>query len=125
MLRAPVPILRMFDEDKARAFYIDYLGFVPFFEHRFFDDAPLYMGLAKDNCVIHLSEHHGDATPGSAIRIETDDIDAFHAALPEYKYARPGIMDQDWGCREVIITDPFGNRLVFFQDTPAVPRNRP
>ena len=42
----------------------------------------------KGQCVLHLSEHHGDCSPGSAIRIETADIDAFHADLAskDYKY---------------------------------------
>lgn len=43
----PVPIFRIFDEAKAREFYIDYLGFTIDFEHRFEDDSPLYMGVAR------------------------------------------------------------------------------
>lgn len=116
MLGRPVPILRSFDAAMARAFYLDYLGFEITFEHRFHADAPLYMGLCRDGCEIHLSEHYGDATPGSAIRINVTDINEFHTNLGSYRFANPGILDQDWGCLEVIITDPFGNRLVFFED---------
>ena len=32
-----------------------------------------------------------------------------------YRHARPGILEQDWGTREMIIDDPSGNRLVFFE----------
>ena len=114
---AGTPIFRMFDEDKAREFYLDYLGFEVTFEHRFEDGAPLYMGLRLGNCELHLSEHYGDASPGGAVRIEVSDLRAFHAGLDQtYKYARPGLMDQTWGCLEVIITDPFKNRVVFFQN---------
>lgn len=110
-------IFRSFDETKAREFYIDYLGFETVFEHRFGDNAPLYLGLQLDDVELHLSEHYGDATPGSALRIRMSDVKAFHAGLDQnYKYAKPGIQDQTWGCREVIIQDPFGNRLVFFED---------
>ena len=110
-------IFRSFDETKAKEFYIDYLGFELEFEHRFHDNAPLYMGIIRDGFRLHLSEHYGDATPGSAIRIEICDLSAFHESLDKnYKYARPDIMDQTWGCREVIINDPFGNRLVFYED---------
>lgn len=99
---------------------MDFLGFGVVFEHRFFDGAPLYMGIQRDDCVLHISEHHGDATPGSAIRIEVEDIKAFHASLPsDYSYARPGIQDQTWGCWEINVTDPFGSRLVFYEDKPA------
>jgi len=37
----PIPILRMFDEAKAREFYLDFLGFSVEFEHRFEADLPL------------------------------------------------------------------------------------
>jgi hypothetical protein len=42
-LNHAIPILRMFDVAKAREFYIGYLGFNVDFEHRFHDDAPLFM----------------------------------------------------------------------------------
>jgi uncharacterized glyoxalase superfamily protein PhnB len=110
-----IPILRMFDEAKAREFYVDFLGFTVDWEHRFEPGTPLYMQVSRDACILHLSEHHGDGTPGSAIRIDTSDIDAFHAELTSkrYKYARPGINEMPWGTREVSVTDPFGNKLTF------------
>ena len=46
----PIPILRMFDEAKAREFYLDFLGFGVEFEHRFEADLPLYLGLSRDGC---------------------------------------------------------------------------
>jgi uncharacterized glyoxalase superfamily protein PhnB len=109
------PILRIFDEAKAREFYVDFLGFKVDWEHRFEPGLPLYMQLSKDGCVLHLSEHHGDCSPGAAVRIETSDLDAFHAelALKRYKYARPGIENTPWGTREMSVKDPFGNRLTF------------
>lgn len=117
-LEQPVPILRIFDEHKAREFYIGFLGFKVKFEHRFEDDAPLYMGLARDRCVIHLSEHHGDCCPGAALRIATDDLDQLHQELTtkEYKYYRPGIESTPWGTRDMSVQDPFGNRLTFTDD---------
>ena len=51
-----IPILRSFDEGKAREFYIQWLGFQVDFEHRFHDDAPLFMGISRDDLVIFLSE---------------------------------------------------------------------
>jgi hypothetical protein len=110
------PILRIFDEAKAREFYIDFLGFAIDWEHRFDPELPLYMQVSRDHCVLHLSEHHGDGSPGAAIRIEITDIDAFHQELTDkqYKYARPGNQEQPWG-REVSIKDPFGNNLTFSQ----------
>ena len=109
------PILRIFDVAKAHEFYVDFLGFEVQFEHRFEDNTPLYTGVYRDGCVLHLSEHHGDCCPGAALRIAVDDIDALHAGLTarHYGYARPAIEDTPWGSRELSIKDPFGNRLTF------------
>ena len=109
------PILRIFDETKAKEFYVDFLGFRVDWEHRFAEDLPLYMQVSKDECVIHLSEHHGDCCPGGAMRIETTEIDAYQKVLiaKQYKYYRPGVEKMPWGSRDMSITDPFGNRLTF------------
>ena len=119
-LHAPVPILRIFDEAKAREFYLDFLGFQVDWEHRFEPGMPLYMQISRDSCVIHLSEHHGDASPGSALRIRCDELEAYHQALldKQYKFYRPGLQDKEWGAREMSVQDGFGNRLVFFRDLP-------
>lgn len=111
----PIPILRIFDEAKAREFYVEFLGFKVDWEHRFEPGMPLYMQVSKDGCVLHLSEHHGDCSPGAALRIATTELDAFHARISakQYKYARPGIENTPWGTRDMSIKDPFGNRLIF------------
>ena len=112
-----IPILRSFDEAKAREFYVAWLGFQVDWEHRFTPDLPLYMQVSRGDCVLHLSEHHGDATPGSAVRIRVDDLEAFHAELQSrpYKNYRPGIEDQEWGARELCVQDGSGNRLIFYR----------
>ncbi len=109
------PILRMFDEAKAKEFYIEFLGFKLDWEHCFEDGLPLYMQISKGNCILHLSEHHGDCCPGSAMRIETINIEAFQNQLvgKKYKNSRPGIQDMPWGSKDMSITDPFGNSLIF------------
>ena len=113
-LNQPIPILRSFDEAKAREFYVDFLGFSIDWEHRFEEDLPLYMQLSKGNCVIHLSEHYGDASPGSHIRIETAELKNYQQQLlaKQYKHARPGIQEMPWGY-DMSISDPFGNKLTF------------
>jgi uncharacterized glyoxalase superfamily protein PhnB len=109
------PILRIFDERKAREFYLDFLGFAVMFEHRFESNLPLYMEVRRADCVLHLSEHHGDACPGSALRIEVSDLDALQTELlrRDDRHARPVIEDMPWGTRDMTIADPFGNRLTF------------
>ena len=113
-----VPILRSFDEAKAREFYIDWLGFKVDWEHRFEPGLPLYMQVSRGDCVLHLSEHHGDGTPGSAVRILVDELEAFHAEITakHYKNYRPGLQDQEWGAREMVVQDGSGNKLVFYRN---------
>lgn len=110
-----VPILRIFSVAKAKEFYCDFLGFAIDWEHRFTDDAPLYMQISRAGLVLHLSEHHGDGCPGTIVHVETTGIDAFHRAITArpYKYYRPGIEDTPWGSRQMEVCDPFGNRIRF------------
>jgi hypothetical protein len=111
-----IPVLRFFDEAKMREFYLGFLGFEVTFEFRFEPETPLYLGVQRGDCLLHLSEHHGDGTPGSNVRIMTDALDAYHAELTakRYKYYRPGIEMRPWGLREMTVQDPSGTRLTFF-----------
>ncbi len=114
---APIPILRSFDEAKTREFYIDFLGFTGEFEHRLEPGTPLYMGVRKGDCVLHLSEHFGDGSPGAALRIQVPDVAAYMAELraKSYRHARPGEPQlMEWGTRDIVIQDPSGNRLCFY-----------
>jgi hypothetical protein len=62
-MEAAIPILRIFDEQKAMEHYVGFLGFRVDWTHRFGDNFPLYAQISRERCVIHLSEHYGDATP--------------------------------------------------------------
>lgn len=75
------------------------------------------MQVSSDECILHPSEHHGDCSPGAAVRIQVDDVAALQKALlaKQYKYARPGVEQTPWGTLEMSIKDPFGNRLTFVQ----------
>lgn len=111
-----IPILRIFDLKKAEEFYIDFLGFTCDWSHQFDDDMPVYCQISLNGIVIHLSEHHGDSSPGAALRIQIKDINKFHSSLPkEYRYARPGIENSPWNTKEITIGDPFFNRLTFYE----------
>ena len=120
-LSPPTPVLRSFDEARAKAFYLDFLGFELVFEHRFEPGAPLYMGVRRGACVLHLSEHYGDGSPGAALRVPVDDVGAYIASLPkDFGNARPGTPEETpWGTREITIRDPAGNQLTFFTDAAA------
>ncbi len=112
-----VPILRIFDRSKAVEFYVDYLGFTLDWEHGgHADHSPLYAQVSRGAARLHLSEHHGDASPGGAALVPIADLAALHDQLHarDYAYARPGVRDEDWG-RVMVVIDPFHNRIVFHQ----------
>lgn len=118
---APVPVLRSLDEARAREFYIDYLHFGIEWEHRF-DDAQsiLYMRLRRDHCVLDLSEHHGDGTPGSTVWVPVSDLAALQEELRATGYDRmnPGIDVDSPGGPMMEVIDPFSNTIRFCQITP-------
>jgi catechol 2,3-dioxygenase-like lactoylglutathione lyase family enzyme len=113
-----VPILRIFSVEKAKEFYVDFLGFAVDWEHRFDSRAPLYMQVSRAGLQLHLSEHHGDACPGSTVFVRMKGIEIFHREITAkgYGYMRPGIEDATWNARVMEVTDPFGNRLRFSED---------
>ncbi len=111
------PIFRIFDYTKAIEFYIDWLGFAVDWEDKQ-PDTPIYMQISLGNIVLHLSEHHGDCTPGSRILVENvEGLEAFHSALiaKQYRYMRPGLDPAPWNPerRSMEVIDPFGNRITF------------
>ena len=124
-LARAIPILRIFDEAKAREFYLDYLGFTVDWEHRYEPELPLYLQVSRSGLVLHLSEHHGDGTPGSVIYCEVTGIEAFHAELTakRYRYYRPGL-SREADAVEFSLQDGFGNGLRFCErgsEPPASP----
>jgi len=116
-----IPLLRIFDEQSAREFYLYYLGFTVDFEHRFEPGTPVFMLVSRGGITLKLSEHHGDGTPGSIVSVVGVGIEALHAELRDkhYKYMNPGIDITEWGTRDVCVIDPFGNRIVFSEPVDA------
>jgi len=73
------------------------------------------MQVSRGDLVLHLSEHHGDSSPGSAVFVEMTGIEEFHREISskKYRFMRPGIEDTFYGARAVGVIDPFSNRLRF------------
>jgi hypothetical protein len=110
-----IPILRIFDVTKADEFYLGFLGFTVDWDHRFDENAPLYRQISRSGLVLHLSEHHGDGSPGARLRVMMHGVREFHRELSEkgYRYMRPGLETTEWGTIETGAIDPFGNMLRF------------
>src|SRR5688572_16775286 len=114
-----IPIFRIFDYQKAIEFYVNWMGFVVEWEHRI-GESPVYMQVALNDIRLHLSEHHGDASPGARVFIDNfPDLVSYHKMLTakNYKYNKPGIEAPfyDDAALEMTTIDPFGNRLTFLE----------
>jgi hypothetical protein len=109
------PILRIFDVARADEFYQGFLGFTVDWDHRFDPGAPLYRQISRGNFILHLSEHHGDGSPGARIRVMMQGVEEFHREISskEYRYMRPGLESTPWGTLETGVIDPFGNLIRF------------
>ncbi|GAB05415.1 hypothetical protein GII30_06395 [Gordonia amarae] len=111
-----IPIFRFFDLTRTLEFYVDFLGFTVNSRHRFDNHSPEYLEVEREGVRLHLSEHYGDATPGSATIIDVADAATLQRNLVarEYRFARPGLETQPWGLT-ITIQDPAGNRIIFLQ----------
>jgi uncharacterized glyoxalase superfamily protein PhnB len=108
------PIMRIFDEAKAKEFYVGFLGFNLDWEHRFSDNAPLYAQVSRSGLTLHLSGHHGDASPGSTVVVTMHDVREYQKELAAKNYPnmKPGIEEFPWG-KVMGVIDPFSNRIRF------------
>ena len=114
-----IPIIRIFDEAKAKEFYVEFLGMSLDWEHRFEAGFPIYMQVSRGNLVFHLSEHSGDCTPGSKTFVNTAGLETLHHEITsrDYTYSRPEITTAPWGDRVFEVVDPFSNRILFNERT--------
>lgn len=114
-IEAPIPILRIFDLDKALAFRVGFLGFTVEWTHRIGEAGPHDLSILRDGCRIHLSEHDGDGCPGAVVYVPVGDIEALHAEriAKDLPFMRPALEDSGHDTRTVQVIDPFGNRIRF------------
>ncbi len=101
-----VPFFRVRDAEASAAWYAR-LGFEVEWRHRFAPGLPLFLAVRRDGARLFLSEHAGDAPPGSLAYVYVDDVDGLAASLG----LEPA--DAEYGLREVEAVDPDGNRLRF------------
>ena len=98
-----VPVLRVADAAAAVAWY-ERLGFTEQWVHRFEPGCPAFVSIARDRARLFLSEHRGDARPGTLIHLYVSDVNAVVA-----EFGRPD-GEPPYGC-ELELRDLDGNRL--------------
>jgi len=107
-----IPTLRITDEARSRAFYVDGLGFHVDWTHRFGAHLPALLQLTRDGMTLYLSQHVMDCSIGGLVHLFVDSVDAWHTELRRRGVAiELAPTDQPWGLREMHLIDPDGNRL--------------
>jgi hypothetical protein len=116
-----IPVLRMLDEDKAKAFYLDYLGFQVDWESRQSLTSPLYMQIRLGDALLHLDGHAGDDAPISQVIIQVVGLQQYcdYLIAKKAEYPKPWPVDPRYQGRntDMNIDDPFGNYLIFCSQT--------
>lgn len=98
-----IPILRVEDAAATVGWY-ERLGFAKQWEHRFDPGLPAFVEVARGGVRLFLSEHEGDARPGTLVYLRVRDVDAIASAFGVQVRSAP------WA-REIELRDPDGNRL--------------
>jgi hypothetical protein len=122
-LKSSIPVLRMLDESKAKSFYLDYLGYLVDWEHRFSDtlDSPLYMQIHHGDSVLHLNGHADSDSAVCEVRIPVGGLEQYcgYLVAKETVWEKPELVDPRGvgHVTETNLLDPSGNHLVFWSPT--------
>ncbi|MYL49850.1 VOC family protein [Halobacillus litoralis] len=108
-----IPTLKISNEERSQAFYVEALGFQVDWEHRFEPGYPVFMQISREGDVLYLTAHEGDCQPGGLVHFLVDDIDRFYETLPQGKLEVNPPYEMVEGVRMVRISDPDGNELRF------------
>ncbi|RVX40812.1 catechol 2,3-dioxygenase-like lactoylglutathione lyase family enzyme [Nonomuraea polychroma] len=127
-----IPVLRVFSEEAAKDFYVDFLGFtLDFGGPARGPGTPFYGQVSRPGTTLQLSEHAYQAGPGATVDIWLAGLDGLWEELSAYVQERnlriwgpgiwvPDIMKVEWDARVLILADPFGNHLRLSEpDDPA------
>jgi predicted enzyme related to lactoylglutathione lyase len=100
------------DVDRAKAFYVDQIGFNADHDHQVTDDLRFVQLTPPGSaCSIAIGTGLSQMAPGSVegLQIVIDDADAAHAELSSRGVEVSDVQDLPWG-RFVFFSDPDGNR---------------
>ena len=119
MINQAIPLLHISSSVLAEDFYCHKLGFKKVFANRPNSATadPCYLGISRDDVVIHLSSFSGDGVFGHVVNLVVNDIDTLHQ-----EFVLKGIeinlepTNQTWGNREMYIRDADDNCIRFLQE---------
>lgn len=115
-----MPMLEVESVDRARAFYVDALGFDHMMGVVGADGALDFLTVHKSGAKIMLMRPEGPAESKekqpASIYFEVDGVDEYHAQLKAKGLSPTDPENMWWGDRVFILSDPFGYRLWFYQN---------
>ena len=100
------------DVDRAKAFYVDKVGFHPDHDHAVSDEMRfVQLTPPGSHCSIAIGKGLSDAEPGSVqgVQLVVSDIEAAHAELSAAGVEVSDVQQFPWG-GFVFFSDPDGNR---------------
>ncbi|HEX8507162.1 MAG TPA: glyoxalase superfamily protein [Hymenobacter sp.] len=111
------PIFQILDYQKARDFYVDWLGFRIDWEDQ--GSKGMYMQVSRGDITLHLSSYQSDSCPGSKAMAEINGLLAYHRHLMQKHHPTtcPELKKTSWSEKvlQAEVVDPFGNRIVFVE----------
>ena len=114
MSQTVIPQLRITRAADSLPFYVQGLGFTVDWQHQFEPNFPLFLQQTRQGQTIFLTEHTGDCKVGAAVYFVVPDVDeCFHLFSATGIKPTEAPQDTAWGSREMVVTDPDGNRLRF------------
>jgi len=121
-MQQPIPVLRIGAVRQAKEFYADYLGFeFGWGETDAADgDQPAYVQILRSGVEIHLDQYQHDGLAGTVALIRMSGLDALQRELSS-KHSRfepPQISYTPYDSRVMVVKDPFGNYLRFWENNP-------
>ena len=117
MIKVAIPVIHVSNPVAAEHFYCSQLGFQKTFEYRpFGEGGPCYMGIIRNNIIMHLSSFPEDGRAGNAVVLVVDDVDILYQEFSR-KHIPIDLSPtyQSWGNREMYIKDADGNSIRFTQ----------
>lgn len=118
-----IPVLRVFDVEQAKRFYVEFLGCTLDFGGPVHEGGSFYGQVTRSTTTLQLTETPYVGSPGATIGIWTDGVDDLHDELNkrrlEVEVLSPAVWvpapeDQPWA-RVMTVSDPFGNTFRFMQ----------
>ena len=112
-----IPALRITNYERSKSYYVEALGFVVAWEHRFEPHLPVFMSVVRDDMQIYLTQHSGDCQVGGLVHFMISDVDAWYR---DFRHRGANVTEapnNDLGFRNMTITDPDGNQLRFVMES--------